>query len=241
MAKHKLDSPIKSLRFVDASYHKDGGETLFENLSITFNMGHVTWIKGNTGSGRSTIAQMIAGITLPTSGKYFIDEVEYTDLTFDESVPFRLSFGFSFDLGGLISNQTLFQNLNLPLMYHNILPPAEAQARINEYLAYFSIENSKDQRPAMVSGGVRKVTCLIRALILEPRVLVLDEPSQGLSFDNQQILVWLIDQQKSKGTLQHVFITSQDDRFMKGFQDKEVIVIKDKNLICQVPVKEGEI
>lgn len=228
---------INSLKFESVTFsHENHDATLFQ-ADFDFPMNEVVWVKSYEGAGKSTVLQILAGLLMPQHGKYLINDVNVTEMSFEEFLPYRLSIGFSFDYGGLINNRTVFENLMLPLEYHKVLPYREAKERVLNIIKRFEIEKYKDERPAHIPGRVRKLTCLIRSLIMYPQLLLLDDASVGLGIDNAEMLAELISELRDLGHLRHVFLTSYDEKFV-GLFDHKVIQIDQSQLFYQA--QDGE-
>jgi ABC-type transporter Mla maintaining outer membrane lipid asymmetry ATPase subunit MlaF len=125
-----------------------------------------------------------------------------------------LRIGFSFDYGGLINNRTIADNMLLPLVYHKLISESEARARVDGMIDRFDLKKYKHERPAHVPGRVRKLAVLLRALVSQPQLLLLDDPSVGLGESTQVIFAQTIQEMRTSGSLRHVFISSYDDHFM---------------------------
>jgi phospholipid/cholesterol/gamma-HCH transport system ATP-binding protein len=215
---------IESLQFDALSFQFETGESVFEAVDFKFPIHQTVWVKAESGSGRSTLLQILAGLQVPSKGRYLINDQPVSEMTFEEFMPYRLQIGYGFDFGGLINNRTLEENLTLPLAYHNLCSQSEAEEKARFYLKELGALKYKDMRPALVPGGVRKLTCLIRALIHEPQMLLLDDPNVGLSQDTILKYFDLIERLKAKGKCQHVFISSFDEKLMNLLPHTEIFV-----------------
>ncbi len=229
---------VKTLCFKNLVFDIEEGVRVFNDLTFDFPVNHVVWVKGKSGSGLSTLLQLQAGLLSPQSGSYFINDMNISDLSFEEFAPLRLNIGYSFEIGGLISNQTLMQNLLLPFIYHKILDLESAEQRIKELLDLFNIYEFRQSRPAMVSGSVKKACCVIRSLMLRPQILLLDNPTAGLSEGVRKNLIQYILHQRKLGNLKHIFIVSYDEDFMSNFSALE-IEIKDPQTIVNFSLKKA--
>lgn len=172
---------IESIEFKDVSFSFENQDPILDHSNFKFPLGEMVSLRGDRGAGRSTLLQILAGIQLPNQGVFEINGQNVSEMGFEDFLPYRLKIGYAFDLGGLISNRTLWENLLLPLAYHSICSKEEAADRVYFYIEKFNLHKQKDMRPANVSGSVRKVTCLVRSLLLEPEVLLIDDPTVGLS------------------------------------------------------------
>ncbi|MCE3009920.1 MAG: ATP-binding cassette domain-containing protein [Proteobacteria bacterium] len=217
-------SSIESIRFEGLQFCFETGEVIFENVDFEFPTKKLIWVQAESGSGRSTLLQILAGLQLPTKGKFLLNDQNVADMSFEEFLPYRLNIGYGFDFGGLIHNRSLLENLTLPLLYHKIESPDVAQEKAQELLLDFGVLKYKDQRPAVVPGGVRKLICLLRAIIHEPEMLLLDDPSVGLSQDTALKYFDRIEQMKKRGKCQHIFVSSFDEKLMGLLQHEEIYV-----------------
>jgi phospholipid/cholesterol/gamma-HCH transport system ATP-binding protein len=215
---------IQSIKFEGLVYGHEGQDPLFDKVDFEFPMNEMIWIKANSGSGRSTLLQLMAGIQAPTFGKYLINEHNVTDMSFEEFLPYRLSIGYGFDFGGLINNRTLLENVTLPLTYHKMLSQEEANERGKYYFEKLGAAKFMDKRPSIVPGGVRKLTCLIRALVTEPQVLLLDDPSVGVGQETILKYFDCIEDLRKKDKCQHVFVSSFDEKLMSCLGHQEIFI-----------------
>lgn len=225
-------SKIQNIRFENLTFRHESQDALFMNVEFDFPMNQIVWIKAMSGSGRSTLLQLLAGLQMPDSGQLLLNSNNVADMSFEEFLPYRMSIGYSFDFGGLLSNKTLLENLTLPLLYHKILDFKEANEKAEEYLQYFDVLKYKDQRPAHIPGGVRKLGVLIRSLIMNPQMLLLDDPSVGLSQQNVYKFADLIHKLRDQGFLSHIFMSSFDDHFMNLF-DHQIVHIDNGQLYLE--------
>lgn len=202
---------IQALKFEALSFAYQEGSAVFRDLSVELPLNSNIFVTGSPGSGQSTFLKILAVLVQPQTGSYFINGQDATQMSFEEFLPIRMQIGYSFDYGGLFANRTLHDNLTLPLLYHNVCSADEADEQVREMAVYFDFERQANQRPAMVSGGLRKLICVLRAFILRPQMAVLDDPFTGIGMDASRKLVRLIQERKEMGELKHVFLTSRDD------------------------------
>ncbi|MCB0351209.1 MAG: ATP-binding cassette domain-containing protein [Bdellovibrionales bacterium] len=208
---------IESISFDSVSFSSRNGAAVFSDFSLDLPMNKIVWLRGVSGTGKSVLIKMICGLLMPTKGQVLVNGQAISEMTFEEFTPMRCNMGYSFDFGGLINNRTLVANLLLANQYHNfeIANPEEIVSRINEYMRIFNIDKFSQERPSSVVGGLRKATCVARAFVHEPELLLLDDPTTGLQGEVRDRLAELIINKKNAGRLQHVFVASDDDQFMK--------------------------
>jgi len=248
-----MSALIKSLHFEKLTFHYEGQEPLLKNVDFEFPVGkretqcnvaagraldkrctasrqtQVIAIRGAQGAGNSTVMQILAGLQTPTLGSYLINGVPVENMSFEEFLPFRLRMGYGFDTGGLLSNRTLFENLVLPLNYHKICSPQEAERRALTLMERFQLIDFKDLRIAYVSPSLRKMTVLIRSIIMDPEILFLDDPNIRISKEAQQMYAELLRELINNETLHTIFIASFEESFFSYF-DYTTIYLEERQL-----------
>ncbi len=217
---------ISSVAFVDLSFRHDQDNFLLNQVTFNFPMGEFVWVQAVGGTGRSTLLQLLAALVSPTEGNVYINGENVTQMTFEEFLPFRLQIGYGFDFGGLINNRTIFENLLLPLQYHKLLSYDQAVKQANQDIQEFQLEKYANLRPALVPGGVRKLVCLLRALALYPDLLILDDPTVGLSKEISYKYIEKVKSLKDQGFCRSVYFASYDEHFAKSVPHK-VLLLKD--------------
>lgn len=223
---------IDSLSFEEVTFQYEGQDPLLKNCTFDFPMNGIVWFKASEGAGKSSLLQLLAGLVSINSGKYWINELDAAQMSFEEFLPYRLSIGYSFDYGGLINNRSIFDNLTLPLLYHKMIPESEARERVTEILNHFDITKFAHERPAHVPGRVRKLACILRALVLRPEVLLMDDPSVGLGQETVYKFVDYIHQMRKDGYAKHIFLSSYDEKFM-NLLDYQIVHLSDGQLYLQ--------
>lgn len=223
---------ISSLKFEGATFAHEGQSPLLRNVDFDFPMNEIVWVKGAEGEGKSSLLQILAGLQLPQTGQYLVNEKNIVEMSFEEFLPYRLAIGYTFDYGGLISNRTIRENLLLPLAYHKLMRMRDAHTRVDDLIAHFALKKFANERPASVPGRVRKLTCLLRALVMQPQLLLMDDPSVGLGQDTLMIFVDYLHQLRGEGCLQHIFMSSYDEKFMNMF-NYQIIHIDEAQLYYQ--------
>lgn len=215
---------INSLKFEGLEFGYPEQDLIFENVDFEFPIKQTVWVKAGYGSGRSTLLQLLAGLQQSTKGSYLINGENISEMSFEEFLPYRMAIGYGFDFGGLINNRTLLENLTLPLEYHKLCSGKQAEDRVKEYFDLLGASKFLKQRPSDVPGGMRKLACLVRAMIAHPQMLLLDDPSVGLGQDTILQYFDLIQKLRKDGFCQHIFISSYDDKLMSLMEHTEVFV-----------------
>jgi phospholipid/cholesterol/gamma-HCH transport system ATP-binding protein len=220
---------IESLELKDMTLTVGGQVEILKEVTLDIPTGKIVWVRGISGSGKSTFLKMLCGLLMPQTGEYKINSENVAKYSFEEFLPVRCKIGYSFDFGGLLNNRTIAQNLTLPLMYHNNLSPEQAEKDLVQVFKDFQLDSYAEMRPSNVVGGVRKATCVARAFVMNPEMLLLDDPTTGLRVEVKAALKKSIQARMASGELKHVFIVSDDVNFV-GDIFNHVISIEDKKL-----------
>jgi phospholipid/cholesterol/gamma-HCH transport system ATP-binding protein len=153
---------------------------VLDDLSLTVEGRERLVIMGQSGSGKSTILRMILGTLRPDSGSVFFKEFEITRLGRRKLQEVRRHIGMVYQYSALLSSRTVRENVALPLEELTDKSRDEIDKIVDEKLELVGMQDSKDLLPEELSGGMKKRIALARALVLEPELLLLDEPSAGL-------------------------------------------------------------
>jgi len=137
-------------------------------------------IMGQSGSGKSTILRLILGILRPDSGAIFFKRLEINRLQRRKLQEVRQRIGMVYQYSALLSSLTVHENVALPLQELTDKSRSEIDRIVDEKLELVGMQDAKDLLPDELSGGMRKRVALARALVLEPELILLDEPSAGL-------------------------------------------------------------
>jgi phospholipid/cholesterol/gamma-HCH transport system ATP-binding protein len=137
-------------------------------------------VMGQSGSGKSTILRLILGIIQPDSGEIFFKQFEITRLTRRKLQQVRRHIGMVYQYSALLSSRTVRENVALPLEELTEKSRKEIDEIVEAKLEMVGMQEACDQMPSELSGGMRKRVSLARALVLEPELILFDEPSAGL-------------------------------------------------------------
>ncbi len=158
-----------------------GRQVVLKDISIKFNKGETVAIIGESGCGKTMFLKALVGLLAPTSGTVVFDDSDIQKLNDRDMTTLRKRFGFVFQNAALFDSMTISQNIAFPLRQHGVPKGKQADTLISERLAEVGLpSNVLSKRPSQLSGGMRKRVGLARALILEPDLLLYDEPTTGL-------------------------------------------------------------
>jgi putative ABC transport system ATP-binding protein len=152
------------------------------NLSI--DDGEFTALVGPSGSGKTTLLQLIGLLDQPTSGQVLINGKDATRLNRNQRADLRKgTIGFIFQFFALIPTLTAYENIEMPLLL-NGTKPAERKKRVNEVLEAVGLSDRAHHRPDQLSGGQQQRVAVARALAINPKVILADEPTANLDTEN---------------------------------------------------------
>lgn len=215
---------IESMELFNLGYAYGNGEKVFSGFNFIFKEGEVLYIQGKKGAGKNTLVKLLLGLLTPNEGEYRINGTVVNEFSYAEFDAYRLNMGYSFDVGGLINNQGLYENLRFVLDYHDYLKSEERYDYIVKLMERFEFEKQKHLRPALVSSTVRKVASVLRAFILRPEMVLLDNPTQGMNVEHVPVLVELIKEHQRIHSLKHVIISSDDNTLISQLDGRTVSV-----------------
>lgn len=149
-------------------------------VDIHIEAGEYVSIMGPSGSGKSTLLNVLGLLDRPTAGTYLLDSRETTSLSDDELAHTRArKIGFIFQSFHLIPRLTAFENVELPLVLAGVVPE-ERRPRVQQLLSSLSLDSRAHHRPNELSGGQRQRVAIARSMVMQPAVLLADEPTGNL-------------------------------------------------------------
>lgn len=161
-------------------YKTLAGRRVLNGLSLTINRGETFVILGPTGTGKTVTLRHIIGLLLPDKGKVIVDGLDVSLLRGRALEKYRSRFGMVFQSGALINWLTVEENIALPLQEKTKLDCLEIKKRVIRTLRMLDMEDTERMMPEKLSGGMRKRISIARAIVMEPEVLLYDEPTAGL-------------------------------------------------------------
>ncbi len=172
-----MKKPIVEVKDLVAKY---GEDTILEDISFDIYPEQVTVILGGSGCGKTTLIKNIFKLYQPYSGSVRIFGEEITDMDEVEYEQVLKRIGMLFQNGALINSMNLFDNISIPLEQHTNLPLSIIDKIIKVKLNLVNLGDALELNPSELSGGMKKRAALARAIVLDPEILVCDEPSAGL-------------------------------------------------------------
>lgn len=193
--------------------HKNFGEQrVLRGVDLDIERGKITVIIGKSGSGKSVLMKHIIGLFKPDSGEIWIDDVEITRLKEKELNEIRKKFGMLFQEAALFDSMNVFENVAFPLREHKKLTEREIKEIVEEKLYEVGLEEFGEKLPSELSGGMKKRVGLARALVLDPEIVLFDEPTSSLDPVTSLSVVDLI--KKTQLRLKKTYLIISHDIFM---------------------------
>lgn len=179
-------------------------------VSVTFERGSFWAIMGASGSGKSTMLNLLGCLDRPTSGRYLLEGQDVAELNDDALSEFRLRhLGFIFQSFNLIPQLTVRENIELPLFYLD-WDADESAARAEEMAERVGLADRLEHRPAELSGGQQQRVAIARSLATDPAILLADEPTGNLdSTTSEQIMNLLVELNRQGKTI--IMVTHEPD------------------------------
>lgn len=205
-------------------------QTLLDEITCRIDEGACVLVMGPSGSGKTLLLKIMAGILPASSGEVIVDGRSLSRLPEREILKLNLRTGFVFQDGALWQNLTLRQNLALPMQYHFPKRPQEQiDARIAQLIRRTGFRQNLDLRPAHLSGGNRTVVSIMRALMLDPELYFMDEPSNGLDGAAQDNLLEILKDLKQRG--RSMVIASHDSSIASLLADWILVMEEGRMLV----------
>lgn len=206
------------------------GRTVLDAVSVTFERGKVSAIVGASGSGKSTLLRCINGLETFDSGVIRVGGLEVGPQTLHR---IRLDVGMVFQHYGLFAHMSALANVMEAPVYVRGLSKAEARERAAAHLEKVGLSHRRDAFPRELSGGEQQRVAIARALAMEPKALLLDEPTAALDPERKAEVVEVLDRLAEEGTT--MVIVTHEPSVLRGIADRSV-VLKDGRIVAEAPV-----
>lgn len=183
-----------------------GSKLIHKDVSFKVFKGECLGLLGGSGAGKSVVLRSLIGLEKPDEGEILIEGINIAPLKENDLIEVRKKVAYVFQNGALFDSMSVYENLAYPLRAHTDLSENEISIRIREQLQEFGLEGNEFTMPANLSGGMQKRVGLARSIILQPKVVLYDEPTAGLDPYNTIRIQEMILRLKTKGVTS-IFVT----------------------------------
>ncbi|MDH4073143.1 MAG: ABC transporter ATP-binding protein [Gammaproteobacteria bacterium] len=186
---NKSSQGLIEIRDLDYSF---GHRQIFKGLNISIQAGKVTAIMGPSGTGKTTLLRLITRQMVPDAGTILVDGVDIASLNQNDLYRLRRRFGMLFQNGALLTDINVFENVAFPLREHTRLPNRLIRHIVLTKLHAVGLRGAADMMPSQLSGGMARRVALARAMVMDPDILIYDEPFVGLDPISMGVIVRLV-------------------------------------------------
>jgi phospholipid/cholesterol/gamma-HCH transport system ATP-binding protein len=157
-----------------------GSQTVLEDITCDIPQGKITLMLGPSGTGKSVFLKHLVGLLKPDRGEIWIGDKNVPSLNEKELYEVRRKFGVLFQDGALFGSMNIYDNVAFPLRQHTKKKESEVKSVVEEKLDMVGLTGAEKKLPGEISGGMKKRAGLARALVLDPEIVLFDEPDSGL-------------------------------------------------------------
>lgn len=187
------------------------GRTVLEDLTIDIEESLTTVIVGRSGIGKSVFLKCVTGLLRPQAGSITIDGDEVVGASKPQILAIRRRVGMLFQEGALFDSMSVFENVAFPLTYHKLASSKEIDRRVLAYLDLVGLREYARAMPQELSGGMKRKVAVARAMILEPRYLLYDEPTAGLDPASAAVVESMIRRLQRERSITSLVVTHDID------------------------------
>ncbi len=213
--------PLVELRDMTLTFAK---QTILNHIQLSIPRGQTVAMIGESGCGKTMLLKSIVGLMQPTGGQVLFEARDIHGLNDIEMTDLRKKFGFVFQNAALFDSMTIGQNVAFPLIQHSLASGRDIHRIVCDRLAEVGLpENVIPKRPSQLSGGMRKRVGLARALVLEPELMLYDEPTTGLDPIMSDVINELMLRTRLKAGVTSLIVT-HDMRTARKVADRVVML-----------------
>ncbi len=187
-----MSSPSQNLVEIRSLSHRLGERIIFDDVSLDVPRGRITAIMGPSGTGKTTLLRMIGGQLKPDEGQVLVDGVDVCRISRQRLFELRKDMGMLFQSSALFTDLTVFENVAFPLRVHTELPEDSLRDLVLMKLNAVGLRGARDLKPSQLSGGMARRVAIARAIALDPKLIMYDEPFTGQDPIAMGVLLTLI-------------------------------------------------
>lgn len=187
---------ILSIKHIQKSF---GEKQVHKDVSFDLYQGETLGLLGNSGTGKSVLLRSLIGIETADSGEIYFKGQRIDQLKEEELFTIRTQISYSFQYNALFDSDSVFENIAYPLFEHTKLTEDEIQKKVTHVLKEVNLSGTESLLPSDLSGGMQKRAGIARSIVLDPAIILYDEPTAGLDPINVENVCDLINKFKAKG------------------------------------------
>ena len=193
---------------------KYDNKNIFCNVNFQASTGEIVLLTGESGIGKTTFLEIIAGLRKIDSGKFYYDNQEILSNDDDIMSDFRnKNIGYILQDFALVDDYTVLENIILPVLYSRFFSKEEAILRAKSFAVKFYLEKELDKKVRFISGGQKQRVAIIRSLILNPEIILADEPTTNLDKNTFRLVLEMFQELRKQEKI--IIIATHDDRIKK--------------------------
>ncbi len=217
-------------------YKSFGTNQVLRGANLTVDEGTTCVILGTSGSGKTVLMKHIIGLLKPDKGKVLVEGEDIVPMSPEQLAVVRRKFGMVFQGSALFDSMTVFENVSFPLREHTRMSEEEMRHAVRQKLEIVGLVGVEDKYPADLSGGMRKRVGLARAIVLEPKIVLYDEPTTGLDpITTDYVDQMILDAKRALGVTSVVISHDVASAFKVG---DTIGFLTDGRIVEQLPPKK---
>ena len=222
------NNPVVQIRSLHKAF---GQQTVLGGINLDIAKGETIAVLGRSGTGKSVLLKLMIGLQKPDEGTIELFSTEITKLSLNELNQVRQKLGFLFQQAALYDSLNVEENVAFPLRRHTKLNDSDIREKVQQMLARVGMESDLKKMPSGISGGMKKRVGLARALILDPEIILLDEPTAGLDPITTEEIDELIKSMQEERKITSVVVT-HDLHSVRRLADR-IVILKAGNVIAE--------
>ncbi len=207
---------------------------IMAGVSFEVHGGEVFGVMGMSGAGKTTLLRLLMGLVQPDAGEVFVDGESIVGLSETQLNRIRAKMGMCFQYSALFDSMTVAENLAFGLRRRNKLPEEELRRKIAEHLEIVGMHGTEEMMPSELSGGMKKRVGIARALILNPDIMLYDEPTAGLDPIMASVIDDLIVRLRDEFGMTSVVVTHEVDELL-SIADRIMMLYEGQIIACDSP------
>ncbi len=210
---------------------------VLQDLSLTIDESLTTVVIGRSGIGKSVLLKCITGLLSPQAGSITIDGEEVVGAERKDLLRIRGKTGMLFQEGALFDSMSVFENVAFPLSYHKLFPAGEIEKKVRAFLDLVGMTDYVHAMPRELSGGMKRKVAVARAMIVEPRYLLYDEPTAGLDPASAAVVEAMIMRLQAERSITSLVVTHDID--LTRYVADQIALLEDGRIVALMTREEA--